>query len=395
MEAKKFILGIAEETSYGTAETITSSDLISINADRDLKGSIDQVERNVWRNVRDKLATLNTTRSSGGSFGVEAMGGGTTDPTPEYKLILEAVAGKTGRLPSADGTTHDTTAGTTTSVITAPASSGVFAVNDAIGIQVGSSNKYEVAWITNVSVDAVNGDTLTVEPAFSTAPGLNKPIKRAYLTAFAEGNSAYVKGYTLKEFFDGLVASSKTITHYGCRGISLALTANAGEIVTLNAGFMGIDFTKSANDDASGLSYSAPTSNPVVGLSGKCVVGTTSYDIQNFSLNLDITNEGLKSLQTSGLSEIKTGLERNTTGTFEVYHDTHDFLDDFASGTKNKIFIQCGSTIGNTLAVRIKQAKYTDYTISNDALRKGSVPFTAEALSPTSSESDVLYIAHL
>lgn len=396
MEAKKYILGLAEETAYGTPEAIASADLMTINADRDLKGAIEQVDRNVWKNVRDKLATLNTTKSSGGSFGVEGMGGGATDPTPdEYKLMLEAAFGQAGTLPSGDGATHGTTACTTTSITTDAASSGIFSVNDAIGIQVGASSKYEVAWITAVTVDAVNGDTLTVEPAFSTAPGIGVTIKRAYLNTLAEGNSAYSTGYTIKEFFDGLVASSKTFTHYGCRATSLALSTNAGDIVTINAGFMGIDFTTSDNDDASGLSYTAPTSNPTVGLLGKCVVGSTTYDIQSFSLNMDLTNEPMKSLQTAGLSEVKTGLERNNTGTFEVYHDTHDFLDDFKNNTKNKIFIQCGSTIGYTIAVRIVSAKYTDYTISNDALRKGSIPFTAEALSPTSSMSDAVFIAHL
>lgn len=448
MELRKYGFGIKPENAYGVAATIASADLLAVRPGTSFKGAIAQIADDVIRDTFSPNADINGIRSASGKLSLRAEGGGTADPTPDFYRALDAAFGKTGKLDTDGALTHASVA-CTVSVLNMKVGDGAkLTEGNAVAVLIGS--KYEVAWITDITADAV-----TVEPAFSAIPGVGVAVKRSITWGPTDGVTVVAEAVgtgdgstttfdldhkdvdpgTLIGKVDGTAATctlsvgtgalgvdqvvfavaptngkaitadyryanygrsytgkefygdNKSITHVGLKCAGLDINAETGQIVSLDFDWAGKDFSVGFDNAPA---FSSAPGNPTVGLNGRCIIDTTVYAIQKFSASLKNTMEPLTDLSSSGYEDMKmTG--REATGSFTLKYSTQDFLTAFANAVTPKIFIQAGSTLGNIFAIRVKKAKYTDVNITGDALRKNDIPFKCDY----QDGSDEIFVAVL
>jgi len=368
---RTYLLGFKVEASFGTEATMAAPDLIEVLDDRDLKGGIDQVENTVLRNSLSTLAKINSINRAGGSFSVQGLGGGAADPTPQYDAVMQAAIGQSGVLIVADKT------------VATDASISGLTLSSATDVEVGvalgwlnSNSELEVVWVT-----AIAGADVDTAPYFSAVPANSDAIYKS--RTYKMSASGYDNSYTVKEYF----GTSHDMTYTGMKCATLDGTFNTGEIITLATSWAGKDFAEGTDDSPA---YTEPTNAPIVGLYGRCYLDNTSYDISNLSFTINNGMVEKLSLNSSGIDDM-VATSRACNGNFDVYYDTNAFLTDFKNATKRALYVQAGKTVGNTVAVRFPQVKYTDVSVSNDDLRKNPCAFDAEK---TSSE-ELFMIAFL
>lgn len=93
ISTKETVVGMKRETVAGTAATLGAMDIFEVNAPPTMQGTVEQIERTVLRGTLDDLATVAGKKGTGGNVGVEPVGGGTSNPVPQWGALTEAAFG--------------------------------------------------------------------------------------------------------------------------------------------------------------------------------------------------------------------------------------------------------------------------------------------------------------
>ena len=93
ISVKETTVGMKRETVAGTAATLGAMDIFEVNGSPTMQGTVEQIERNVLRTTLDDLATMPGKQGTGGNVSVEPVGGGTSNPVPQWGALAEAAFG--------------------------------------------------------------------------------------------------------------------------------------------------------------------------------------------------------------------------------------------------------------------------------------------------------------
>lgn len=362
---RKSTLALALETVYGTMETITSADVLSLAAVPNFNSNYDQVEDPTIRNTLSKWGSLRGAENVSGDLAVPFRGSGTAGTAPDSDFLWTAGIGLKNT--STASTTHATTPCTTTSIVLVTSGGTGFAVGDAI--RVGG----EITWVTVKATD-----TLTVSPALASAPGFGAAVGAGVhykLSSVRKSLCAkFWRGDITREDYTGLVVES------------FDMDFATGQIPLPKFAFQGKSMA-APTAEVYGLGAPAlDATTPLVARDMIVTIGGVSYAVSNIALSIKYDIYKQLAVTTSGAQNIvHTG--RAITGSFSLMYEDKTVEDAFRADTQSEVRIVCGTVAGNIFAVRIPKLRYVEAPKSEESgCFKYDVNFSCV---PTNGEDDI------
>jgi hypothetical protein len=348
-----------EKYNYGVDPTLAAANILEFIDPFGLEPSWSQIERNVVRNTFDSLAKITGEETVAGDVALELHGSGTPGTLNDADPFLVGAIGE--RRNSAAAATHASTPCTTTSLVLVASDGVKFRVGQAIliDVSVGGTGVYEIAWITVITTD-----TLTISPALSLAPPVNRAIGAGihFRPSIYELKSLYLK------FWRGDITLEK---YTGCKVSNMAIDYAVGQ--TVNPKFTvqgkGTDAPTSAVCTLGAGTFDAGGVH--VGRYMILKVGGTLYTVSAcaFALVNDLYRQ--TDLTTSGTRKlIRT--KRTVSGSFSLLYENKDIETAFRNGTTAELVLVSsdGSAAlvpGNTCGIRFPVIKYTEMKKASDA----------------------------
>lgn len=345
---KKSTVAVAKESSYGTAPSFTSANVIRVQ-DIDVNDNYEQIAVEEIRNTFDELPSLRGAESVEGSIILNLRGAETAGSAPEGDVLWECAVGVK------NSSTGSTVASATASTITVQTGDGAnFAVGDAIRV---GTTPVQVVWIT-----AISTDTLTVSPNLNPVPSASDTVGAGvhYKLSTTELSSFFLK------FWRGDIVRED----YGGNKVNtLEMDISTGAVVTPKFNFRGQSMAAPTTES---YSLGTPTFNsldPLVGVSQTVNIGGSSVGADSFAFRLNNEIYERQDITTSGISKmIRTG--RKIEGSFSVLYESADIFNAFKNATDNEALIVLGRNslaAGQIVAIRIPKMRYTAVPISKDS----------------------------
>jgi hypothetical protein len=308
-------------------------------------------------NVTGKIGAQTDPRLS---FTVECRGAGAgaSNPVPKIDPLLKVVLGRD--IGAAPQNYKQLDSGTNITVSSAASASqfnvsgGSFSKGNAIAVETGTANQYEVGWISDMS-----GSTVTLtKPLLMGQPPNGRKVKPS--VTYRPMNSGH-QSLTLRVYLEPTTPTNR-ITFVGCKGSMKFDTPARGTIPTITFNWKAIGWRHETGGTHPTPSYDSATPPSAY----KFRVDGADFTTKNASWDLAQTIARKRSQTSTFGTFAQLVTDRSVHGTFDAWDEGESQFSAWTSGTEHEIAHQFGQTEFNMVAYQISKAQRTDVAYSDD-----------------------------
>ena len=345
-------VAVIKEASFGAGGTFTNDDYIDYTS-CDVTAEIAQIERNVVRQSMLDLEPLQGQETSAGTISLEISGDDATTGLNGDPLYENGFGYRVGR--------------TTATTVSAATDASNFTLTDATGLEVAQAIKVTSGGADQfVTITAISGNDITVEPALSGTPSATDPVVGLLSFLINQPSDAVASLAVRENLSDAAGGDSVDYTYKGQVVTDVTLNFPVADIATADFSVAGAGFDSA--DPGSTVTVPCDLLTPVVGKNAVLTVLGTSYEAQDVSVAITSEITDVQSITSDGLTN-KLAVKRSASMTFRTEYVGNENFATYKAGTKGSLHLQLRDgavTSPVIVGVYAPAAKFTSVTRSDD-----------------------------